>query len=105
VVTNRIKSIVLAALALSVLLVQPVCLTHETDIDDHAACSASIADAALVDLAAAGLPVAKPSPAVPFAEILPPPWRMAARNTAAATPPDHPPSSPPYHARSARVLS
>jgi len=65
----------------------------------------SIADAAPVDLADAAPPAAKPSPAVPVAEVLPGEWRAAVRNTAAAAPPDHSPALPAYHVRSARILS
>lgn len=105
VVTNRIKSVVLAALAAAVLLVQPICDAHELGAGDPAECCVSIADAAPVDFANATPPAAKPSPAVPIAEVLPGVWRAAARNTAAAALPDHPLASLPYHVRSARILS
>lgn len=103
--TNRIKSVVLAALAASALLVQPICDAHEFSAGDPAECCVSIADAAPVDFANAAPPAAKPSPAVSIAEVLPGAWRAAARNTAAAAPPDHSPTLPPYHVRSARILS
>ena len=112
--SNRTKSVarwslfrqgflVLAAFALSVLLVQPVCDAHEMSAGDPAACCALVTDASPTGFVNATPPTAKPS--VLVAEVLPAAWRAAARDAAIAAPPYHPPASLPYHARSARILS
>ena len=64
---------------------------------------ASAEDGRLVQPAAALTPVKSPAP-LPVATASLPGWRTAALARAAAIPPDRPPVTRRYHARSARIL-
>jgi hypothetical protein len=94
----------LAAVALGVLLFQPICDAHEFDAGDPATCCESMADAAALTVVVPAVSAA--GQLVPGVAIAPAstPRPIAARILAAA-PRGHPPACLPYHVRSSRNLS
>jgi hypothetical protein len=93
----------LALLAVTLALASPVCDAFDLPGDIHQEdCCASLADETPVPPAAApsGL---KPPVFAPLPAVWSPQWRAVAWS-AAAIPPDRPPLTRPYHARSARLL-
>ena len=114
----------LALLALGVVLARPICdashakgapflegglaaAAHYSDgqaahHDDSDPCCVSVDDASLVVGTTALVSDAKP-PALPMAQASSA-WRSTPRSLDPAIPPDQPPMSRPYHARSSRLL-
>ena len=127
-VTRRLAKrgfVVFALLALSLVLARPICdvyllqgspsqsgpvapadhaLGETSHHEDSEPCCASVEDGTLAVPATAVTPTGKsPAPLLMAAASLPG-WRTAARSPGAAIPPDRPPTSQPYYARSARIL-
>jgi hypothetical protein len=96
----------LALLAVSAVLARPICdldrpLGKAHHQDD---CFASFTDATPAVPPDAAIPSAKPPVFLALTATWSPAWREAAW-PAAAIPPDRPPLTRPYHARSARILT
>jgi hypothetical protein len=98
----------LAFLALLVVLARPICDAYElgaatsSHSEGSGPCCASIEDRTGAASSAASLPAVKTSPPLAMVSVVLPAWRSAALVLAA--PPDRPPASRRYHARSARIL-
>ena len=116
---------VIALLALSLVMARPICDVYRLQVspsqsgpvavmdhshgealhhEDSEPCCASIDDGTLTVLAATATPEATSLPPLPTATTSLLNWRATARSLAAANPPDRPPDSQPYYARSARIL-
>lgn len=94
---------VLALLAVSTALAQAFCDLQDVKALHHDDCCASLEAATLAVPSTAAVPAAKP-PAPVLAPAAWPGWRPAALMLSAQIPPDRPPLTRPYHARSARLL-
>jgi hypothetical protein len=91
----------LAAVAILVVLWQPICDAHEIDAGDS--CCASMVDAAPAVAVPAISVAGQSAPAVAIAQA--PAQRPAAERILAAVPRGHPPACLAYHARSTRNLN
>jgi hypothetical protein len=117
--------VVFALLALSLVLARPVCdayhlqggpsqsgpvadaghaLGEALHHEDSAPCCASLEDGALAVPATVAIPAVKLPASLLAATASLPGWRAATLLLAAEIPPDRPPVSRPYYARSARIL-
>lgn len=99
----RLAFAVLAFLAVATVLAQPFCDLHEDEALHQEDCCASLADGTVAVPATAVVTGFKARAVLPPAAAWPAGWRTA-QGPEPAIPPDRPPISRPYHARSARIL-
>ena len=117
--------VVFALLALTLVLARPICDVYQlqgsqphsghlaaadrahgdtSHHEDPEPCCASIDDGTVTVLAASAIPEPTSLPPLPAATTSLLNWRATAGSLAAPMPPDRPPDSQPYYARSARIL-
>lgn len=94
---------VLALIAVATALAQPFCDVHQAEALHQEDCCASLTDGSVAVQAKMVVPVLKSPAVLPAATASLTGWRTA-QGPAVAIPPDRPPISRPYHARSARIL-
>jgi hypothetical protein len=92
----------LALLAVSAALAQAFCDLQDVKALHHDDCCASLEAGVLAVPSTAAIPTGTPAPVLAPAAW--PLWRPAALMLSAHIPPDRPPLTRPYHARSARIL-
>jgi hypothetical protein len=103
---SRTLRLILAALAffaVSAALAKPLCDPHPQEAVPHEACCASLADGAAVVPDDAFVPLSKAHAGIPAPKAVLAPWASAQRRTV-ELPPERPPVSRPFFARSARIL-